>query len=126
MWQPEDFLRATDFRFSVDLWNGMITDVCANRKILAGTSNQKFWDVILITAADKEQASLYEDQLQGRRRLGYIPSSAVQYHVVHDPPGPKIGNGGATLAALDFLRSQVHSALASEKQRKLLWRRTGE
>jgi hypothetical protein len=76
------------------------------RNILSGQNKEKFWDVVVITSADPEQAALYEEQWCGRKAMGYIPTG-VRFHVVHDPPGVKIGNGGATLVALDFLRSEV-------------------
>eukprot|EP00283_Hemiselmis_rufescens_P010490 CAMPEP_0173424044 /NCGR_PEP_ID=MMETSP1357-20121228/4082_1 /TAXON_ID=77926 /ORGANISM="Hemiselmis rufescens, Strain PCC563" /LENGTH=574 /DNA_ID=CAMNT_0014387211 /DNA_START=69 /DNA_END=1793 /DNA_ORIENTATION=+ len=81
------------------------------RAILGGLEGcDCFWDVVLITAADATQASLYEDQLGSRRARGCLPSSA-EYCVISDPPGPKIGNGGATLVALDWLRSKYEESL---------------
>ena len=64
-----------------------------------------FWDVVVLTAADDEQARAYREQVRWRQELGQIPASCA-YHVVPDPPGCKIGNGGATLVVLDHLRAQ--------------------
>ena len=43
-----------------------------------------------------------------------IPASCA-YHVVPDPPGCKIGNGGATLVVLDYLRAQYKDAFPTLK-----------
>jgi len=73
-----------------------------------------FWDVVVITAADDEQAEIYREQVRWRQELGQIPSSCT-YHVVPDPPGCKIGNGGATLVVLDYLRTEYQSNFAEKK-----------
>jgi hypothetical protein len=61
-----------------------------------------FWDVVVITAFDDVQKQLYEDILAEKLLRREIPNTP-KYHVLADPPGPRIGSGGATLAALDFL-----------------------
>ena len=73
-----------------------------------------FWDAIVITAADEEQASIYREQVRWRTELRQIPSSCA-YHIVPDPPGCKIGNGGATLVVLDYLRSEYKERFATLK-----------
>jgi len=73
-----------------------------------------FWDVVVITAADDEQAEIYREQVRWRQELGQIPSSCT-YHVVPDPPGCKIGNGGATLVVLDYLRTEYKSKFVEKK-----------
>ena len=39
--------------------------------------------------------------------MGKIPTRNIEYIVLPDPPGVKVGNGGATLNALHFLREKV-------------------
>ena len=84
---------------------GALTRACASRQD-AGGGKIDFWDVVVITASDEEQARTYLEQVRWRQELGQIPMSCA-YHVVPDPPGCKIGNGGATLVVLDFLRAQA-------------------
>ena len=73
-----------------------------------------FWDVVVITAADEEQAQIYREQVRWRQELGQIPTRCA-YHVIPDPPGCKIGNGGATLVVLAFLRSEYGESFARNK-----------
>jgi len=55
-----------------------------------------FWDVVVLTASDADQKLAYESQLAGKLRRREIPRG-VDYLVFADPPGPKIGCGGATM-----------------------------
>eukprot|EP00741_Cyanophora_paradoxa_P012632 tig00020614_g12205.t1 len=71
-----------------------------------------FWDVVMLTAADKQQAASYEALLKEKLKLRDIPTSP-HYLVVADPPGVKGGNGGATWNALDQLRKRYSSAMRS-------------
>jgi len=61
-----------------------------------------FWDVVVITAIDDAQKEYYEQNIQMKLARREIPS-CVQYHVIPDPKGTKVGNGGSTLVVLDFL-----------------------
>uniref|UniRef100_A0A8C6V9V3 GDP-fucose pyrophosphorylase domain-containing protein n=1 Tax=Naja naja TaxID=35670 RepID=A0A8C6V9V3_NAJNA len=62
----------------------------------------EFWDVVVITAVDKKQEIAYQKQLSEKLKRKELPLG-VDYHVFADPPGPKIGNGGSTLHALQCL-----------------------
>ena len=46
---------------------------------------------------------------------GELPSGFVKYHVVHDPIGAKVGNGGGVLAVMDELHEIYKSKLAQLK-----------
>ncbi|XP_077306599.1 fucose-1-phosphate guanylyltransferase-like [Lithobates pipiens] len=72
----------------------------------------EFWDVIVITAADKQQESTYQQQIADKLARKELPLG-VRYHVFSDPPGPKIGNGGSTLYALHCLHQLYPSELDS-------------
>lgn len=61
-----------------------------------------FWDAVVISAADEDQACAFRIQIDDRKRRSLIP--VVPYHVFPDPPGPKIGSGGATLHILEHLQ----------------------
>ncbi|XP_075038028.1 fucose-1-phosphate guanylyltransferase [Mixophyes fleayi] len=62
----------------------------------------EFWDVVVITAADKQQELAYQQQIADKLTRQELPLG-VRYHVFSDPPGPKIGNGGSTLYTLHRL-----------------------
>ena len=62
----------------------------------------RFWDVVVLTASDNDQKLAYEMQLAGKLRRREIPQG-VDYLVFADPPGPKIGCGGATMRAVSQL-----------------------
>ncbi|XP_075688956.1 fucose-1-phosphate guanylyltransferase isoform X1 [Rhinoderma darwinii] len=61
------------------------------------------WDVVVITAADKQQERAYQQQIADKLARRELPLG-VRYHVFSDPSGPKIGNGGSTLYALHRLQ----------------------
>lgn len=60
-----------------------------------------FWDAVVVSAADEDQACAFRLQIDDRKKRNLIP--LVPYHVFPDPPGPKIGSGGATLHILEHL-----------------------
>uniref|UniRef100_H3ANF5 TNNI3 interacting kinase n=2 Tax=Latimeria chalumnae TaxID=7897 RepID=H3ANF5_LATCH len=64
--------------------------------------SKEFWDIVVITAADKSQEFAYQLQIAEKLRRKELPLG-VPYHVFADPPGVKIGNGGSTLCALQCL-----------------------
>ncbi|CAH2316122.1 fucose-1-phosphate guanylyltransferase [Pelobates cultripes] len=74
----------------------------------------KFWDVIIITAADKQQELAYQQQLADKLARKELPLG-VRYHVFSDPPGPKIGNGGSTLYSLHCLQQMYPSEMTKFK-----------
>ena len=59
-----------------------------------------FWDAIVLTTADERQRVSFETQIQVKRRRKEIP--LIDIHVIADPPGAKIGNGGSTLWVLKW------------------------
>jgi len=62
----------------------------------------RFWDVVVLTASDNDQKLAYEMQIAGKLQRREIPRG-VDYLVFADPPGPKIGCGGATMRAVALL-----------------------
>ena len=83
------------------------------RLILFCSCCSPFWDLVMLTASDEPQAESYRAQLQAKLERKEIPHS--RYHVIPDPPGPKIGNGGATLEALRWLESNFGDQLSDCK-----------
>ncbi|KAM7290741.1 fucose-1-phosphate guanylyltransferase [Ixodes scapularis] len=63
--------------------------------------NAAFWDAVIISAADEQQAAAFRLQIQRKRERGLLP--LVPYHVFADLPGAKMGSGGATLHILERL-----------------------
>ncbi len=57
----------------------------------------------MLTASDERQAQMYRQQLAWRRAAGLLPAG-TQFLVLPDPPGRRIGSGGATLRALALVQ----------------------
>ncbi|XP_075471925.1 fucose-1-phosphate guanylyltransferase isoform X1 [Ascaphus truei] len=70
----------------------------------------EFWDAVVITAADKQQELAYQQQIADKLTRKELPLG-VRYHVFSDPPGPKIGNGGSTMYALQCLQQMYPKEL---------------
>ncbi|OCT83588.1 fucose-1-phosphate guanylyltransferase [Xenopus laevis] len=68
----------------------------------------EFWDIVVITAADRQQELAYRLQINEKLVRKELPLG-VRYHVFSDPPGPKIGNGGSTLYSVQCLE-QIYAA----------------
>ena len=67
----------------------------------------KFWDVVVLTASDDEQKLAFEMQIAGKLQRREIPHG-VDYLVFADPPGPRIGCGGATMRVVSHL-TEIYS-----------------
>lgn len=73
-----------------------------------------FWDVVVLSALDAAQKKAYETQLDeklARKELPLLP----KYHVIHDPIGYKVGNGGGVIAVLDELSKIYKDNLNTKK-----------
>jgi fucokinase len=57
------------------------------------------WDRVVLTASDARQAAMYRRQLELRRTAGLLPAG-TRFEVLADPPGRRIGSGGATLRVI--------------------------
>ncbi len=62
-------------------------------------SNMDNWDYIILTASNKDQASIYEAEIKERINKNQIPANTT-YLVIPDLNGKRVGSGGATLNAL--------------------------
>jgi len=71
----------------------------------------RFWDVVVLTASDDDQKEAYELQLRSKLDRREIPTG-VDYIVFSDPPGPKIGCGGATMHVVTRLTDIYGSRLS--------------
>lgn len=70
----------------------------------------RFWDVVVLTASDDDQKFAFECQLSGKLKRKEIPLG-LPYLVFADPPGPKIGCGGATMNVIHQLSKIYGSKL---------------
>lgn len=50
----------------------------------------QFWDVVVVTAADKNQREAYELQISHKVDRKELPLG-IHYKVFSDPPGSKVG-----------------------------------
>jgi len=75
---------------------------------------QQGWDICVLTASDERQAEMYRCQLNWRREAGLLPAG-MQFLVLSDPGGRRIGSGGATLNAL----AQVAGLVAESEESRL-------
>jgi galactokinase/mevalonate kinase-like predicted kinase len=57
---------------------------------------------IVVTAARRSQARVYEALIRERSRIGRLPAG-TRWHVVADPDGRRVGSGTATVLALDAI-----------------------
>jgi hypothetical protein len=68
------------------------------------------WDYLIVTASNKQQAVAYKEQLDLRRRLGFL-SDVKNVVVVADPDGKRIGSGASTiLCFLEVLNSELEGS----------------
>ena len=49
-----------------------------------------FYDLVVLTAADEDQAEAFQKQVDDKLERGHLPLG-VPYHVYSDPPGPRAG-----------------------------------
>lgn len=97
---------------------GFMSTVMKDYQLLRGKkrtdSSTPFWDLIVITAADEDQKSAFDAQLQGKFSRKELPLDCP-IHVVADQPGPKLGNGGSTLTSLEFLENEYKDELYTKR-----------
>jgi fucokinase / fucose-1-phosphate guanylyltransferase len=76
------------------------------------------WDYLIVTAANREQAGAYREQLEIRRDLGLI-SGVREILVIADPEGCRIGSGGSTiLCLLEVINRGLHGKSKNSKSPK--------
>src|SRR5688500_5041323 len=63
------------------------------------------WDAVVLTCATESQAAAAREELERRRVLGLFHDGCTLL-ALPDPPGGRVGSGGATLLALEALASR--------------------
>lgn len=76
-----------------------------------------FWDLVVVTCQDEEQATHYAEEIKSRLRLRLLPCSA-RYFVVpdttaqrHSKATVRLGNGGSTFSTLHWLYDRLDEEL---------------
>nr|CAB3246990.1 fucose-1-phosphate guanylyltransferase-like [Phallusia mammillata] len=77
-------------------------------------TNHTFWDVVVVTAADEPQKNAFQKQIEQKLKSKELPTFS-SYLVICDPPGYKIGNGGATMLVLEELYSKYGESVYKMK-----------
>ena len=81
----------------------------------AGALDDMFWDAVVLTAANDRQAETYVQQLDALHARGQLPGARERYLVIPDPPGPRVGSGGATLNVMLRLQAVAGSGWSAKK-----------
>jgi|LakMenEpi03Aug12_release.lakeMendotaPanAssembly.Ray.scaffolds.fasta_scaffold893482_2 hypothetical protein len=77
-----------DMKESFKFYQGLIDGII--------DSNQRLWDLVVITAINEQQKLCYEKQIESKLIKYKLPKQ-FQYLVINDPINCKIGSGGSTL-----------------------------
>jgi len=73
------------------------------------------WDYLIVTASNEEQASAFRQQLELRKRLGFIPQ-AKEILAISDPGGKRVGSGGSTIHCLiEILNREIGGGGARDR-----------
>ncbi|XP_012559770.2 fucose-1-phosphate guanylyltransferase isoform X1 [Hydra vulgaris] len=82
--------------------NATFEKIVKFNKMRGKYSSEIFWDVVVLSALDCDQKNAFEMQIKEKIERKELPLSPT-YHVMHDPVGVKVGNGGAVIAIIDEL-----------------------
>ena len=63
-----------------------------------------FWDVVALTSSSASQTRAFRARLDHLHDRGALPGERERYVVITDPPGARIGSGGATIAVARELK----------------------
>lgn len=69
------------------------------------SNHAESWDWVILTASNQKQAEAYYTQIEKRIREERLPVG-TKFEVIADPNGERVGSGGATLNALNYLLSK--------------------
>jgi fucokinase len=82
--------------------------------LLTGSSPQPWWTDVILTASSERQGRAYEAEITQRREQGLLPPG-VQFLVIPDPEGQRLGSGGATVHALGKLAERANATATSAR-----------
>lgn len=92
-------------RFKKMFMKETLLDVWNYYENLLNNSDFKTWDWVVLTASNEEQAKIYNSEIEYRLRQGVIPKN-INYLVLPDPDGKRVGSGGATLNVLAEIKKR--------------------
>ena len=78
-----------------------------------------YWDYVILTASNEEQAKAYKEQIDFRLERGLLPVQ-TSYAVLPDPEGKRVGSGGATFHVIKYIREQSRDADCFKNKRILV------
>lgn len=64
---------------------------------------REFWDAVVLTSSSREQSACFSERLDALFDSGALPGERERYVCVADPPGGRIGSGGATIRVAALL-----------------------
>ncbi|KAF9153671.1 hypothetical protein BG015_002929 [Linnemannia schmuckeri] len=79
------------------------TTTTENGPVTTADKELPFWDIVVVTAGDKQQKHCYRRRIDQKLAERSIPSRA-RYLVIEDPPNSKIGSGGSTCLVMKILQ----------------------
>jgi len=82
-------------------------------------TNMAKWDWIVLTASNKEQADVYQNEIDYRLKRNLLPK-ATKYAVIPDPEGKRVGSGGATLNVLKYIHENLEKGETFKNQKILV------
>lgn len=82
-------------------------------------ANVTNWDWIILTASNKEQANVYEEEIKYRLERNLLPKT-TKYVVIPDPEGKRVGSGGATLNVLKYVYENLEAGCTFKNQKILI------
>jgi fucokinase len=107
-----------------DLLVAQDANAAAYRRAVQASAPGDCWDFLILTATNEKQAEGYRQELALRHRsvgpTGAFFPAIQKSIVVADPPGPRIGSGGATLNALRALIGQFNLRAKDFDQYRIL------
>ncbi|KAF8945265.1 hypothetical protein BGZ47_002980 [Haplosporangium gracile] len=81
------------------------TTATENEPVTTADKELPFWDIVVVTAGDKQQKHCYRRRIDQKLAERSIPSRA-RYLVIDDPPNSKIGSGGSTCLVMKILQEK--------------------
>jgi len=96
-----------------------------NNYIQSIEEEKKAWDIVVITAANKNQADSFLKQIKFRKNNNMLPKK-TEFYVISDLGDIRIGSGGSTLQVLSFLKEETACKNGFENKKVLILHSGGD
>ncbi len=90
-----------------NLYTNYFISVIIGQILWKGCDFVSKWDIVVITASDKNQETLYSHKIRWGIDTGLLPRETV-YKIITDDSGKRIGSGGATLSVINKLSREFN------------------